>query len=303
MTLARPYLRNHYIDKFKATLIQHLNCHGHDEDWFPYGRRRLVSTRYGFKMYLDMVYGYHRTIYFTGEYYEVAYGRLVARIIGPGWSFVDVGANVGFYTLMAAQSADQVYSFEPNPGLLEWLRGNIAVNGFRNVTVFDFGLSDQEAVLELQQSNSGLGEATLRGGVKFDRTSKICVTRGDDVLPQPPEGRPIFIKIDVEGWEHHVLRGLEQILRGPDVVVTVEITDEWLRTTGSSAAQLFEYMKVLGYHAYEIQKPPTRIKTVPRLEQVDQPRQQHQYDVCFTRFADVDSFWSWIQSRERRKQP
>jgi FkbM family methyltransferase len=129
---------------------------------------------------------------------------------------------------LGAQLAHHVYSFEPNPRLHEWLRANIAENEFRNVTVLDYGLSHQKAVLELQQSDTSLSEATLRSGVTFENTFSISVDRGDEVFSDRPADRPIFIKIDVEGWEHKVLLGLERILSRRDVVVTAEITDNWL---------------------------------------------------------------------------
>jgi hypothetical protein len=62
-------------------------------------------------------------------------------------------------------------------------------------------------------------------------------------------------------------------------------------------------METLGYRAYEIQQPPTRIKTAPRLVRLEQALQRFQYDVCFIKFDDLHDFWTWSKALKGRKYP
>jgi SAM-dependent methyltransferase len=92
-------------------------------------------------------------------WYERDKQRLMAKEVRAGSIFYDVGANVGFHTLLAAKlvGSGKVFSFEPSPRNLEYLRRHIALNKLHNVSVFESAVSDRDQVLHFQMERTGFG--------------------------------------------------------------------------------------------------------------------------------------------------
>lgn len=290
LQLAKPYLRNRVVDKGKWFIIDALNPRP-GASLARFGSK-VVRTRYGWPIRVDMRYAGHRVLYFSGEY-EVEVSRLFARILRRGWLFVDVGANIGFYSLLAAPLADHVWSFEPNSSTRELLTSNIALNDLQNVTVLPFGLSDEPGTLAIGQQGSDIGGATFRTRADVTASESVTVVCGDSVL-QACRGARTLIKIDVEGWEFKALCGLKGLLETSECAVLAEVTDEWLRATGGSAEQLFAYMSALGFYAYKVYSPPTTLHTHTRLRRLHRPLSEFQYNVLFAREPDEQAFWRWV---------
>jgi FkbM family methyltransferase len=286
LSLLRPYLRNHWMDKGKWFLMRRLNPNvGMEDGWKRYGTR-VARSRYGFRMHLDPVYAAHRLIYFTGEY-EPVVSRLVASTIGRGWRFIDVGANVGFYSLLGATLADEVVSIEPNPATREQLARNIELNDMDRINVLPIALADTDGALTLYQQGIDSGGANLlRRPLSMAREYRVDVRRGDDVIP--PTSLPnTFLKLDTEGYEHQVARGCEKLLRDHRCVVLSEVTDQWLRQSGTSAGAYFDFMRGLGYTPYLVDHPRTALRTRPQLTRLERPREEFQYDVLFRRDEEL----------------
>lgn len=161
-------------------------------------------------------------IYATGRYEESTVA-LMSRLLGPGDSVVDVGANVGYLTLLAARlvgPTGSVIAFEPLPQARAWLERNVALNRFAHVTVRGEAVADRSATVSLvvgpahHTSTSSL-MAPAHGG---DRIEVAC-TRLDDAVPE--KARVTLIKVDVEGAEHLVLLGATRVLGAcaPHVIV------------------------------------------------------------------------------------
>ncbi len=144
---------------------------------------------------------------------------LVLHALRPDDVFVDVGANVGSYTVLAGGAAGaRCISIEPIPGTFAWLRQNIAING----------LSDR-----VQALNIGVGRAagTLRFTGGLDTTNHVLDDdeRVADTLAMPVqtldavlnEVGPTLIKIDVEGFETEVVAGAERTLGSPDLLAVI----------------------------------------------------------------------------------
>jgi len=282
LTLLRPYLRNPWIDKGKWFIMHHLNPKvGMESCWARLGKR-VVYTRYGFRLHVDPIYAAHRLIYFTGEY-EPVVSRLIASIIGPGWRFIDVGANVGFYTLLAAALADEVVSIEPNPVTRGQLLQNVELNPYNRITVLPIALSEKPGVLSLFQDGLDCGGANLlRRPSQNSYEYRVEVRRGDDVIPPTKLGRT-FLKLDTEGYEHRVALGCKNLLRDHHCVVLSEITDAWLKQSGTSASQYFDFMRELGYIPYVVGHPRTGLYTKPSLTRQERPLDESQYNVLFRR--------------------
>ena len=294
LCLLRPYLRNRFIDRGKWFLMHRLNPKpGRDLACERYGTR-VCRMQGGGLVNCEMKHAADRFVYFTGEY-EISLTRFIRRVIGPGWRFVDIGANVGKCTVIAAGLADEVISAEPNPVSHERLKANVELNGFDNVRLLTVALGEEESEAELFQEDENLGGTSLLNTSDTAVAKKVRVVPGDSIVSPTTELRT-YLKIDVEGFEEHALHGFRKLLEVGNMVVQVEMTDEWLRKAGGSADSLFAFMRERGYYAYE---GVTRscIKTRVELEAMDRPLDEFQYDVIFLPFSSASQFWNWVNER------
>ena len=160
-----------------------------------------------------------------GMFYEPKEMAAIKAYFPLGGVFVDIGANVGNHSLFVAgfMAPSKIIPFEPNPAAYRLLMANIGINGFQDVFDLDHlgvGLSDIPAVgyaMVFQPRNLGGSrmEPQEKGGLE--------VVMGDEALK---DIKPDMIKVDVEGMEMMVLRGLEETIRRARPVMLLEIDDE-----------------------------------------------------------------------------
>jgi FkbM family methyltransferase len=180
--------------------------------------------------------------------------RLLRQRVAPGMRVVDIGANVGLYSLLLAGlagPAGQVYAFEPEPSLFRTLAHNCRRSGLGNLTLFNQALGDRAGQVGFYRSifNSGdnrLGDFGWQGqGVQVE------MVRLDDALPE----RCIdFIKMDVQGYEMRVLRGMEEVLRSsPRLEIYFEFWPAGLRAAGTEPGELLDHLRERGLRVYEVE--------------------------------------------------
>lgn len=145
--------------------------------------------------------------------------RALRAHLRPGQTFYDLGANVGFFTLLGARRvgpSGRVYAFEPLPEAAAQLRANVARNGFAHVEVVEAAASDRAGTATLLVGAASQ-VAKLEGapgplGVPA-RSVQVPVVALDALVESGAIAPPDFVKIDVEGAETAALRGMEQTLR------------------------------------------------------------------------------------------
>jgi FkbM family methyltransferase len=147
--------------------------------------------------------------------------------------FYDIGANVGFFTVIAARlvgPGGSVYAFEPVPENAAYIQLNVDLNRFRNVTVVRKAVSSSPGQGQLWLAEYAGGGALTTAAVPPDATQLIDVdlVSIDDLVFQQKWRPPAVVKIDVEGAEIEVLQGMLRTLREIRPVVLYEIDDEWL---------------------------------------------------------------------------
>jgi FkbM family methyltransferase len=150
--------------------------------------------------------------------YEAAEFESLPALATPGTTVIDVGANLGIYTVamaMAVGEAGTVIALEPVRQTLEKLRSNIALNGLRNVVVVGAAAAERTGIVDLQLASDSAYASLVR--VKNDRGTGTTVTVPAVTIDQLWEerNRPTisFCKIDVEGAELLVLKGAEEVIR------------------------------------------------------------------------------------------
>ncbi|MBB4099281.1 FkbM family methyltransferase [Sphingomonas kyeonggiensis] len=147
----------------------------------------------------------------AGGGWEPHIARAITGQLHPGATFVDVGANVGVMSFQAALqvgAAGKVLAFEPNTDNAALFRRGIVANDLHNVRLFTFALSDREEMICLSDASNAkvLGQATA-----LQALEAVQAIPGDEILLS--QGRVDLIKIDVEGFELRVLRGLAGSIR------------------------------------------------------------------------------------------
>jgi FkbM family methyltransferase len=150
-----------------------------------------------------------RFVLFTPAYYEHEERELLPQLLRSDSTFVDIGANTGFYTLFAARfitgPEGRILAFEPNPVMFERFRLNISFNAMESrVEALPIGLADREGEFELSYDPRQLGGASMAGGGGPIHVRVPCRPLLD-VLREKEVSRVSVLKIDVEGFEADIL--------------------------------------------------------------------------------------------------
>jgi FkbM family methyltransferase len=187
--------------------------------------------------------------------YEEGQWRLVARLLAPGGTFVDVGANQGFYTILASRlvgATGRVYAFEPAPTEAGKLRSNLRLNRCRNVIVEEIavGAADGHAPFHLylghQGSWSGLRKGASDVAVK-GRVIDVPVVRLDDYFASRPLERLDIMKIDVEGGELPVLQGAAGLIGRFRPIIICEVEPRRTAQWGYDAGAILKALEKMDY--------------------------------------------------------
>jgi len=176
----------------------------------------------------------------------------------------DLGANLGQYTLLAAQivgETGRVHSFEPGSKMFDELKFNVSLNDLsRRCVLNNVAVSDVSGVANLSKYTPGsevyasLGSHTRREATLVGH-EEVRTVRLDDYVKDAGISHVDFIKIDIEGAEFLALRGAETLLSGSDApVILIELADVNTDGFGYKAVETWDYLEKLGYHFYEIGK-------------------------------------------------
>lgn len=191
--------------------------------------------------------------------YEAEERRLMGRFLRRGQTVVDVGANVGYLTRFFARATSEIgkiYAFEPNPMVFPLLKRNTA--SFPQVCALNVGLSfdDKEAELFLPGSNYSVGSfcpgyPALHVVSRESNTLhsvRAQLRNGDACLAEQGVDKIDILKIDVEGWELNVLRGLEKtILRSPSIAIFCEFNRAAQECAGHAPKELLAWFLDRGF--------------------------------------------------------
>ena len=203
------------------------------------------------RMELDLSQEYERAIYLN--LVDRMTIRVLRRVLRKGDVFVDGGANVGLFTVVASGlvgESGSVYAFEPQPDITARLRRNVGLNHPARVRVVEKGLWDAAGTMEMRRvAGHGSCRATLGDtgvlpvGDRFD----VETVRLDDLVRDPVR----LIKMDVEGADLPAIRGAQRILEAtPTPHLILEVNDSAARSFGYGAIELIDWLRKR--HAYEL---------------------------------------------------
>ncbi len=208
-----------------------------------------VLTRY--KLYIDRRDTSLAPHMMLDGFWETWLSQCLARIIEPGFVCLDIGANFGYFSLLMSSLAGDsgtTVAVEPNPHLARLLRMTASVNG-PGFKVADVALADQEGTAGLYIPDEVMGDASLieRTDRSFSRQRKIDVKMItlDALLAQMKITRIDVIKMDVEGVEPLVFKGMSQTLQdNPDLRIILEYSPFLYEDARAFTEYLFAHFSV-----------------------------------------------------------
>lgn len=212
-------------------------------------------------------------------HFERAEREFIRSFLRPGDTFVDVGANIGLFSLIASRlvgNSGRVFAFEPCAETWRRLKDNSILNHCSNLSCVQAALSDLAGTTTLSVSRDGmdawnaLAERPFMGNDFVQE--RIDAVRWDDFAKERGlVGHVALMKIDVEGWESHVLQGAAEALSRDDApVLQVEFTDAAAIACGGSCQQLYQEIKSFGFSLYRFDDRTGDLSPEP-------PRDQYGY--------------------------
>ncbi len=235
----------------------------------------VLAEAQGLKIYVnaaDDVIAPELLVYGSHEKFET---ELVQKTIKPSSVFVDVGANIGYYSLIAAKivgECGKVYSFEPDPANFKLLQANIEANRCTNIVPIQRVVSNEVATVKLFLDKGNFGAHTLtesniqteRGG--FVEVEAITL---DAFFKEENNTRVDFIKMDVQGSEGLVLEQAHEVLTRNDLKLLMEFWPQGLRNMGTDPAKLLEKLQEYGFSIRVLMHESAREeKSIPRILEV-----------------------------------
>jgi FkbM family methyltransferase len=217
----------------------------------------------GFKIFLNPedMSQISASIATTGWFYLPA-TCLLLRLLKPGMKVVDVGANLGYYTLLAAKAVGKtgrVWSFEPEPGNFLLMMKSIQASNFHNVEPVQMALSDKPGTEKLYLAPPSEPNAHTLTQDRGAGSLEIPSTSLDDFWQEKGTGRLNLLKVHVHGDESIVLRGSRKVLvDSRPMVVTRFVPSRWNDDIGL-LDDLFSW-----YHVYEIAESPSLIRPIAK---------------------------------------
>lgn len=216
-------------------------------------RGNYVENVLGHRMYLDDRDSLQLS---TRGVYEPFETRFLQQSVRPGMLVLDVGANIGYYTLQFARAVGptgRVYAFEPDPANFALLRRNIEANGYEAiVTPVNRAVSDRPGVLNLYVSEDNRGDHRTYGADDGRAAIPVEAVALDDFLRDLD--RPVdLVKMDIQGAEYYALKGMTGLLqRSPDVTLVMEFWPFGLRGSGAEPRAVLELLRGLGFSFREL---------------------------------------------------
>lgn len=213
---------------------------------------RPVRTPYG-TVYADLRdEGVGRLLYVNRGFEPHEVGFVVSRL-RPGMTFLDIGANVGCYTVAAAATVGptgRVISIEPDDHNFALLNRAVTANRFKSVTLVNAAAGAEPGTARLYKSGHNLGDHRLYADGQSDgrRAIDVPVVRLDDVFAERALAPPDVVKIDVQGFELAVMRGAARLFAG-DRPMTV-LTEFWphgITSAGGDPAGYLGFFRDRGF--------------------------------------------------------
>ncbi len=213
------------------------------------------------KFYLEMVEGT----------YEHETTRVIRSLLRPAMNVVDLGAHIGYYTVLAAREVKpggRVYAFEPQHFLLAFLAQDVAANAYEDiVTVVPKAVANRSGFASLfLGSGAGLTSSLYAGGFNIgDQTITVDLTTLDEFFRQEGWPKIDLIKMDIEGSEKLALEGMVELSqRNPHLRLVMEFSPVHIAGGGNTPDDLFGVLRSLQFSRFTVIDNGLSVLDIPR---------------------------------------
>jgi FkbM family methyltransferase len=223
---------------------------------------------FGHAMHVDPADLGHRFSSLNGARPEHGEAGYIVRNVKAGQTALDIGANVGLYTLLLARSVGPsglVFGFEPGPKSYSLLLRNVTVNGYRHARVENAAVSDHSGTVDLFICRTGESDNRIAGTLldydERDRMPVRCVSI-DDYVAEKSIKSVNFIKMDVQGAEPFALRGMRATLeKNAEVQLLMEYAPAGMMLSGSNPADVLDFLEGLSFKLFLVPEAKNEIPT------------------------------------------
>ena len=205
---------------------------------------------YGYKITLDLSDYIQRSVYLN--VFEPYESNLIKNYLKPGMTFIDVGANIGYFTLMGATLVGRegnVIAFEPSPYAYRRLENTVNKNNISQVSLVQAGLSNSKSTLQLYIPSEKKGNHAPTMLKNDDgQPINVPVYTLDEHLKDNNIMYVDLMKIDVEGFEPNVIEGAREAIESKKIrSILLEFNKYWLECNGSTVDSLYQKLLALGF--------------------------------------------------------
>lgn len=187
--------------------------------------------------------------------YEKDCMDMMLRLIKPNHTVFDIGANIGWYSMVFCKCLDglHVCSFEPMPKTFEYLSRNIELNDIHTIESFNFGFSNEQRDMIFYYDREDSVNSSMANLVEKEQIQRvICKVTTIDLFVETENKKVDFIKCDVEGAELFVFLGGARTLKRYKPIVFSEMLRKWSAKFDYHPNEIIAFMKELGYRCFTI---------------------------------------------------
>ena len=218
------FLRNQRYNKIKKPILKEINIGEHN-----------------FKILLNPRNDFMEELIYNNNKFEPQVSDLIKKYSDKNNFFIDVGSNVGYHSLYASSLFKKVIAFEPVPEVFRQFKKSINLNGFNNVFAYNLACSSKNGKSYIRFKKGAHGGAALRKYKTSDCT-RITTVSLDSFLKKY-DHKISLIKIDVEGHEFHVVKGMKKIIKKHKPRIIMEFIPDILnKTKPNQDASLLNYL-------------------------------------------------------------
>lgn len=230
-----------YVERIPALAFTYRTL----RDAYKFHRQRPLATPFGF-----MFFG--NTVMQAGTY-EPEETTFIRNLLDDTDVFVDIGANIGYYTCLSRSAGKHTISVEPLAQNLGYLYANLEANGWNDVEVHPVGLADRPGIATLYGGGTGASLISGWAGASSLLQRKIPLSTLDIVVGGRFSEKNMFIKVDVEGAEYDLLLGATNMLSkipAPVWIMEIELTEHQPQGFNSKFSETFEIFWKHGYKSW-----------------------------------------------------
>lgn len=231
--------------------------------WLGHAAPLTMRLPNGSRIWITNDHAGHALLPYCIGRYEKEFTQLFLRFLrqlAPGECVVDLGANVGYYAVMAAWQlrhlgGSLVFTFEPNPYAIAYLQNNKALNRLDNLVIIPQAVSNRAGWMTLYMNPNGITFGSLQPYLAhLTEQCKVQVTTLDEFFSQQPATKIKLMKMDIEGAELMALQGAWKTLEKFRPVIFYEENETAYNAFGYTVTELRAFLQELGYRFF-LMKP------------------------------------------------